>query len=108
MKGRFEEFEGSYPEYDWDENKRARCIAERGIDFADVARYFFARSPFFRRRSDQNGEERWQAIGYMRDREKLFSVVYTERNDGALCWIISVRRASGKETEEYNAALSAG
>ena len=83
-------------------------MEERGIDFADVARYFFGRVPFFRRRSDRPGEERWQAIGYLRDRDKLFSVVYTERNGGALCWIISARRASDKESEEYHAALSSG
>jgi uncharacterized DUF497 family protein len=73
-----------------------------------VARYFFGRSPFFRRRADRDGEERWQAIGYVRGRDKLFSVVYTEREKGVVCRIISVRRARDKEMEEYNAALSAG
>ena len=108
MNVRFEEHDGSYPEFDWDENKRARCIEQRGIDFADVARYFFGRSPFFRRRCDRDGEERWQAIGYLRDRDKLFSIVYTERKMGAVCRIISARRARDKETEEYHVTVSAG
>ena len=36
---------------------------ERGIDFADVARFFFARSPFFRRKVVRDEEARWQAFG---------------------------------------------
>lgn len=111
MNPSIEEFGDSYEEFDWDEAKRLRTIQERGIDFADVARFFFGRVPFYRRRADREGEARWQALGPPWDDDagiELLSVVYTERNDGSLCWIISVRAASPKEREEYYAAIQAG
>lgn len=111
MNSRIEEYDQSYEEFDWDEAKRLWTIEARGIDFADVARFFFGRVPFFRRRADREGEARWQAFGPPWDEEagiELLSVVYTERKNGSLCWIISVRAASPKEREEYYAALQAG
>ncbi|HEU4881904.1 MAG TPA: BrnT family toxin, partial [Longimicrobium sp.] len=78
-KNPIEEFSGSYGKFDWDDAKRLRTLDERGIDFADVARFFFARSPFFRRMVVRDGETRWQAFGPFGDPERLVSVVYTER-----------------------------
>jgi uncharacterized DUF497 family protein len=106
-KNGMEEFSGSYAEFEWDEAKRARTIQQRGIDFVDVARHFFARTPFFRRSADRDGEARWQAFGPFGDAERLISVVYTERNHG-VCRIISVRVARDNERKEYHAALQAG
>lgn len=107
-KSPIEEFCGSYDEFEWDEPKRLRTLEERGIDFADVARYFFARSPFFRRMAVRDGETRWQAFGPLGDHERLISVVYTERGGGAVCRIISVRVARDNERKEYHAAVQAG
>ena len=104
-KSAIEEFSGSYEEFEWDDPKRLRTLDERGIDFADVARLFFARSPFFRRRVVRDGEVRWQAFGLFGDPERLVSVVYTEREHGAVCRIISVRAANGRERKEYHAAI---
>lgn len=103
-----EEFCGSYEEFDWDEPKRLRTLDERGIDFADVARVFLARSAFFRRRVERDGETRWQAFGPFGDPARLISVVYTERDHGVVCRIISVRAASDSERKEYHAAVQAG
>jgi uncharacterized DUF497 family protein len=107
MKPAFQSFSGSYDEFDWHETKRITTLEARRIDFADVARYFFGRSPFFRRRSDHADEVRWQAVGPFRDSDTIISVVYTERKDGHLCWIISARKASPKEQREYDAAIQA-
>ncbi|HEV2149260.1 MAG TPA: BrnT family toxin [Longimicrobiaceae bacterium] len=110
MNPGLQEFSGSYEAFDWDEAKRLRTLEERGIDFADVARFFFGRVPFYRRRADRQGEERWQAFGPPWDKEagiELLSVVYTERDDGSLCWIVSARAASAKERENYHAELQA-
>lgn len=111
MSPGLEAFGGSYEEFDWDEPKRLSTLEERSIDFVDVARFFFGRVPFFRRRSDAEGEERWQAFGPMwatEERIELLSVVYTERNNGSQCRIISVRAASPEEREEYYAAIQEG
>jgi uncharacterized DUF497 family protein len=107
-KNPIEEFCGSYEAFDWDDAKRVRTLDERGIDFADVALFFFARSPFFRRRVVRDGETRWQAFGPFGDLERLVSVVYTERDEGSVCRIISVRAASDNERKEYHAAVQAG
>ena len=107
-KNPIEEFCGSYAEFDWEEAKRARTLEERGIDFADVARFFFARSPFFRRMEVRGDEVRWQAFGPFGDPERLISVVYTEREGGVVCRIISVRAASNDERKDYHAAVQAG
>jgi uncharacterized DUF497 family protein len=109
MKGPLEEFDGSYEEFDWNPAKREWTIRERGIDFADLILLFFGRVPMFRRRSDHltdqgTLEERWQAIGPFRD-IALISVVYTERNKGSLCWIISARATDPEEEEVYNHAI---
>ena len=107
-KNPIEEFSGSYEEFDWDDAKRLRTLDERGIDFADVARFFFGRSPFFRRMVVRDGETRWQAFGPFGDPARLVSVVYTEREGGIVCRIISARVASDSERKEYHAAVQAG
>ena len=107
-KNPIEEFCGSYEAFDWNDAKRLRTLEERGIDFADVARLFFARSPFFRRMVVRDDEIRWQAFGPFGDPERLVSVVYTEREHGTVCRIISVRVASDSERKEYHAAVQAG
>ena len=107
-KNPMEEFSGSYEAFEWGDAKRLRTLDERGIDFADVARLFFARSPFFRRMEVRGDEVRWQALGPFGDPERLISVVYTEREGGVVCRIISVRAASNDERKEYHAAVQAG
>jgi uncharacterized DUF497 family protein len=107
-KNPIEEFSGSYAEFEWDDAKRLRTLDERGIDFADMARLFFARAAFFRRMVVRGGETRWQAFGPFGDPERLISVVYTEREGGVVCRIISVRAASDNERKEYHAAVQAG
>lgn len=71
-KNPIEEFSGSYEEFDWDDAKRLRTLDERGIDFADVARFFFARSPFFRRRVDRDGEIGGRPLGRLAIRRAWF------------------------------------
>ena len=56
----------------------------------------------------RDDEVRWQAFGPFGNPERLISVVYTEREGGVVCRIISVRAASDNERKEYHAALQAG
>ena len=81
--------------YEWDENKRRRNVEERNLDFAQVANFDWENAAV--RTSNRQGEERFVAYGYMRDR--MYTVVFTLRN--GVTRIISFRRASDKEVDEY-------
>jgi uncharacterized DUF497 family protein len=108
QKGPLEQISAEYEAFDWDDHKAAATFEKRGIDFLDVARFFFNRGPFFRRQVIHDGEVRWQAFGYMHEPDRLLSVVYTERDEGTVCRLISVRAADDAEREDYYAALQAG
>ena len=81
--------------YEWDENKRRRNVDERNLDFAQVANFDWENATV--RASNRQGEERFVAYGYMGDR--MYAVVFTLRN--GVTRIISFRRASDKEVDEY-------
>ena len=78
-----------------DEAKREETLAERGIDFASVAAFDWDTATVDR--SDQHGETRWAATGYIQDR--LYRVVYTERGNRRR--IISLRKANARERRDY-------
>jgi uncharacterized DUF497 family protein len=107
-KGSLQEYYAEYEGFDWDDRKAAVTLKERGIDFLDVARCFFNRGSFFRRQVIHGDEVRWQAFGYMHEPDRLLSVVYTERDGGTVCRLISVRAADDSEREDYHGALQAG
>ncbi len=83
-------------QFDWDARKAHRILEERGIDFRDVIRIFASERVEIR--SDQNGEERWLAIGELNG--KCFTVVYTMRDDRIR--IITARRARRNEERAYH------
>ncbi len=82
-------------ELEWDEAKRRETLAERGIDFAAMADFDWDTATV--ERSDQQGEARWAATGYIEDR--LYRVVYTERGNRRR--IISLRKANTRERRDY-------
>jgi uncharacterized DUF497 family protein len=84
-------------EFEWDPAKNAANLRKHGIDFPAAARVIDG--PVITRRSAREGEERWLAIGDLDGRE--IAVAYTMR--GAVCRIISARRARKYEREEYRA-----
>jgi uncharacterized DUF497 family protein len=89
---------------EWDEKKRLSNIAKHGIDFADAARVF--NGPI-REREEQRrdyGEDRFSVVGDAGGR--LLYVVFARRD--ARIRIISARRASRDEREEYYKGLSQG
>lgn len=84
---------------EWDEEKRQRNLRERGLDFADVARFepeSVRTSPDARR---DYGELRFNSIGYLDDR--LHSFCWTPRNGKVR--VISLRKANAREREDYEA-----
>ena len=83
-------------QFEWDAQKAHRIFEERGIDFRDMVLIFTADRVEIR--SDQQGEERWLAIGELKG--KCFAVVYTTRADTIR--IITARRARPNEERAYH------
>jgi uncharacterized protein len=77
----------------FDPAKRARTLAERGLDFADAAEVFAGTTAEAEDTREDYGETRIICFGLLRGR--LVQVVYTLR--GADRHIISMRKASDRE-----------
>lgn len=82
---------------EWDPAKAASNLAKHGIDFAEAMEVLTDPQRVERPDSRSRGEPRVQVIGAAKGRT-LF-VVYTMR--GAVCRIISIRRANRREREAY-------
>jgi uncharacterized DUF497 family protein len=85
--------------FGWDEEKSAWNQQTRGLSFAESKPVFL--DPYAIERYDAKSstiEERYIRIG--KAPAGLLTVVYTDRPD-ELRWIISVRRATRKEKENY-------
>lgn len=84
-------------EFEWDPAKRQSNLEKHGIDFRDAARVWDG--PTWTRRSDQQDEERYVAVGFVDGR--LIAVVYTLREGRYR--IISARRTWKSEERAYRA-----
>ena len=83
-------------DYEWDESKRQDNMEKhRGVDFADMEGFEWETA--IAALSPRQGEVRFGALGYIRDR--LHYVVYTMRGDK--CRIISLRKANSREERQY-------
>jgi uncharacterized DUF497 family protein len=87
--------------FEWDESKRVLNLAKHHIDFLDAQRIFDV--PVFERTEHRHGEERVVAIGAIEDIEIV--VVYVVRGERRR--LISARRASSNERQEYQKHLEA-
>jgi uncharacterized DUF497 family protein len=85
-----------FDDFDWDEAKRQRVLAEREIDFLQAAEALLR--PHLEEPSDKHGEARTLAICPIGT--KLVAVVYTVRND--TCRIVTARAARRYERKEYS------
>ena len=81
----------------YDQAKRDKTFAERGLDFDDAEQVFAGRTIDFIDDRRDYGEARWLSFGYLRQR--LVVIVWTPR--GGLRHIISMRKANGREQEKY-------
>ncbi|MCL1477386.1 BrnT family toxin [Marinobacter sp. M3C] len=84
--------------FEWDDSKNAANISKHGIDFRDAIDMF--NHPMLTAIDEcfMYGEERWTAIGLMR--EMVGVVVYTERRESVVR-IISARKATRREVRLY-------
>ena len=86
-------------EFEWDENKNKSNIDKHSIDFNDAKDVFKDDNsivlPDLRK---DYGESRWKIIGKIYG--SIISVIYTMRDK--VTRIISARKASRNERDEYN------
>jgi uncharacterized DUF497 family protein len=88
--------------YSWDEAKRNRVMAERGIDFPILAFALFDGRLVLTLPTYGDSEERFITIGPVEG--KLFAIVWTKRDGGVR--IITARRARNGEEEQYRDLLN--
>ena len=86
-------------EFEWDENKNLRNKKKHGIGFEDAKEVFKDRRRIkIKDERRDYGEDRWKTLGLMIG--VVISVIYTIRDTAVR--LISARRASRKERDEYN------
>jgi hypothetical protein len=77
----------------YDPKKRARTLAERGLDFEDAALVFAGQTFETQDTRKDYGEKRFICFGYLRTR--LVVVVYTPRGEDR--HVLSMRKANERE-----------
>lgn len=90
-------------EFEWDEVKRKDNLRKHGIDFLDVPTLFSG--PMLTRLDTRKdyGEPRWVGIGVV---EAVCVVVaFTERSDGEVIRIISMRKALSHERKAFEKTI---
>ncbi len=85
---------------DFDPDKNARNIRERGISFKIVAEFDWETALVGKDRRKDYGESRYKALGFIEDR--LHVLVFKVREKGIR--VISLRKANRREEIEYEKA----
>jgi len=85
----------------FDPAKRAKTLAERGLDFADAATVFAGRTATDQDTRRDYGEDRFRSAGFLRGR--LVVLVWTPRPDGRR--VISMRYAHADEEARWRKRL---
>jgi uncharacterized DUF497 family protein len=85
----------------WDEAKRQKTLAERGLDFADAQQIFDGFNIVQTDDRRDYGEVRFLIIGSVQS--ELIVVVWTPRGD--VKRVISMRKANVREEARYRDAL---
>ena len=90
-------------EIEWDESKRKENLRKHGLDFRDAAILF--EGPMLSRLDvrDDYGEPRWIGIGFLET--TCVVVAFTERNDGEIIRIISLRKALNHERKAFEKTI---
>ena len=86
---------------EFDAEKRAKTLRERGLDFADSDKIFAGLHFIARDDRFDYGEERFITIGYLDG--QVVVLVWTPRNDARR--IISMRYANDREISRYEKYL---
>lgn len=86
----------------WDEAKRTKTLAERGLDFANAERVFAGPTATFADSRKDYGEPRNITLGLLDGRHVV--IVWTPRTDGRR--IISMRKANAREIRALSSHLA--
>ena len=89
--------------FQWDETKNELNIQQHGIDFHDVIDMFSHPMLIALDTREDYGEDRWIGIGLLR--ELIAVVVYIEIEDEDRIRIVSARKATTHESQEYLKSL---
>lgn len=89
-------------QFEWNEAKNRSNIRKHGLDFADAEEMFRGVLVVAPDTREDYGEIRWIGIGAIRGRTAY--VVFTEPDPGTIR-IISLRKASRRESEQYEKAI---
>jgi hypothetical protein len=90
--------------YIWDTNKNILNIRKHHIDFADVPDMFnYPMLTCIDLRKDY-GEERWVGIGFLKG--MIAVVVFTENNQTETIRILSARKATKHESQQFKEKLA--
>jgi hypothetical protein len=81
----------------WDEKKRAKTLAERGLDFARADQVFDGVTVTMEDTRMDYGERRFITVGYLDGRAVV--LIWTPRDGGKR--IISMRKANEREIEKF-------
>ena len=89
--------------FEWDENKNEANRKKHGIPFEDAVLVFEDQNRLMFIEHIEDGEERWHAIGLVRDSFVCLTVVHTYAEEGVelVVRIISARRATRHERKLY-------
>jgi uncharacterized DUF497 family protein len=86
-------------EFSWDEAKRSRVLAQRAIDFVDIALALLDGRPVLTSQVRRRNEDRILTVGPVDG--KFFAVVWMRRDETIR--IITARRARNAEEKQYRA-----
>ena len=90
--------------FEWDEQKNQSNIEKHGLDFADAHKVFDGPMLIQLDTRYEYGEEHWVAIGLLT--HLVVVVVYTEREQGQLVRIISMRKALNYERRRFERSIT--
>jgi uncharacterized DUF497 family protein len=88
--------------FEWNEAKNRSNIRKHGFDFADAEEVFRGLLIVDADTREDYGERRWTGVGSIRGRN--VHVVFTEPGPDTIR-IISLRKASRRESEQYEKAI---
>ncbi len=91
-------------EIGYDPEKRAKTLAERGLDFEDAVHVFAGTTIDLLDDRKDYGETRWVTYGLLKGR--IVALVWTPR--GKKRHIISMRKANDREQKAYQDELEPG
>ncbi len=91
--------------FDWDDRKNRTNFEKHGVWFEEAQIVWAdARSTEFFDSEHSEDEERFLRIG-ISSRLKVLLIVFCEREDGETIRIVSARKASRKEQEQYEKGI---